>query len=64
MEQRSKNRIRFIWGLFLFGFFVFGSTLIYVLSGIAPWDAFNLMVMVLGAFCIVMAIFLTKRNWY
>jgi len=64
MEQRSKNRIRFIWGLFLFGFFVFGSTLMYVLSGITSWDAFSLVIMGLGAFCIVLAVFLTKRRWY
>lgn len=64
MEQRSKNRIRFIWVLFLFGFFMFGSNLIYVLSGIYPGDAINLGSMGLGAFCIVLAIFLTKRHWY
>ena len=64
MEQRSKNKIRFIWVLFLFGFFMFGSNLIYVLSGITPGDAINLVSMVLGAFCIVLAIFLTKRHWY
>ncbi len=64
MEQKSKNRIIFIWFLFLFGFILFGSNVSYILSGINPGNALNLMLMGFGVLCVVLAVFLTKRRWH
>jgi hypothetical protein len=64
MQQKSKNRIRVILFLFLFGFILFSSGLGFTLRGINPMGAVGLLVTAIGALCIILAIYLTKKHWY
>lgn len=58
------NRIRVILFLFLFGFILFAMGIGFTLRGINATGAVNLLVMAVGALCIVVAVYLTKKHWY
>jgi hypothetical protein len=58
------NRARVILFLFFFGFVLFALGASFTLRGINSTGAVNLLLMVVGALCIVVAAYLIKKRWY
>ena len=63
MQQKSKNRIRVVLFLFLFGFILFGYGLVFIIRGTNPLNIVNLLATVIGALCLILAVYLVRKRW-
>jgi len=64
MEQKSKNRIRVILVLFLFGFMMAASGLGLVLRGFTSDGLVGFFMAIVGVLCIVLGIHLVRNKWW
>ena len=65
MEQKSKNRIRFVLFLFLFGFMSISAGLgLTIRPGFNIEGIIGFLMIPLGIMCIVLGIHLIKKKWY
>ena len=64
MEQKSKNIIRVILVLFLFGFMMVASGLRLALQGLNFDGVVGLLMVIAGVLCVILGIHLVRKNWW
>ena len=64
MQQKTISRIAVVLFLFVFGFVCFRTGVFFIFPFIDPTGVFHLFLTIIGAFCIVLAIYLVKKNWF
>ena len=64
MQQKSKNRIRFVLFLFVFGIVLLVSVVGSAIQSSESLNEASLLVIVLGVLCIALAAYLVNKHWY
>jgi hypothetical protein len=64
MQRKSKSRIGVILFLFILGFACIRIGLFFQFRSIDLTGAVHLLLSVIGALCIILAVYLMKKRWF